>query len=228
MARAGVSSSSSSSALAAFVGNAGDASGGSTRSYSITHTCNSSVSYIILLGNGSTVGNYNKIDNCTVNGVSATLILQSGTATSYSTTLDRNSAAIFVVSGISGSSISISSEWTGSNVLRSSAQVYEANKILTLDDTAVDTGSASDNSGTVNVDVDANGFVIAFSSGVSANYTPTFNGDVSDDDTNVVSTYFTALCGYKEGGGAAYQIDGTNLTNGNANTSFRMLAASFV
>tara|TARA_B110000908_G_C10246535_1_gene449143 strand:- start:343 stop:1032 length:690 start_codon:yes stop_codon:yes gene_type:complete len=203
--------------------------GGGTRPFSVTHTCNSSYTYVICVSFSSSTSDYNSITGCTVNGVTATEAVLIGTATSYVSPNDRTSAAIYYVSGISGSSIDADITWSGSDVFRSGIEVYELDGVATLDDTASDQGEITDTTGQVLIDVDPAGFVVAFAGGLSMNAgAVSFDGDVTVDDALAIESFFGIVCGSKAGGGISYQIDGLNLTGGNSSNSFKMVAASFV
>lgn len=215
-----------------YIGNAiytPNQTGGGTRPFSVTHTCNSSYTYVICVSFSSSTSDYNRITSCTVNGVTATEAVLIGTATSYTSPNDRTSAAIYYVTGISGSSIDADITWSGSDVLRSGIEVYEFDGVATLNDIASDQGEITDTTGQVLIDVDPAGFVIAFAGGLSMDVgTVSFDGDVTVDDTLEIETFFGIISGSKAGGGTSYQIDGLNLTSGNAQNSFKMAAASFV
>jgi len=215
-----------------YIGNATytpDQGSGGTRPFSVTHTCNSSYTYVICVGFGSSTSDYNRITGCTINGITATEAVLIGTATSYTSPNDRTSAAIYYVTGITGSSIDADITWSGSDVLRSGIEVYELDGVATLDDTASDQGEISDTTGQVLIDVDPAGFVIVFAAlTVAFDGEASFDGDVTVDDTLGIETYFGIISGSKSGGGTNYQIDGLNLTTGASQNSFKMVAASFV
>ena len=206
-----------------------DQTGGGTRPFSVTHTCNSNYTYVICVGFASSTNDYNRITGCTVNGITATEAVLIGTATSYTSPNDRTSAAIYYVTGITGSSIDADITWSGSDVLRSGIEVYELDGVATLDDTASDQGEISDTTGQVLIDVDPAGFAIVFAGGLSMDVgAVSFDGDVTVDDTLEIESFFGIISGSKAGGGTNYQIDGLNLTGGGAANSFKMVAASFV
>lgn len=205
-----------------------DQVGGGTRSFSLTHSCNSSYTYVICVSFASSTNDYNAITGCTVNGVAATEAVLIGTATSYTSPNDRVSSAIYYVSGITGSSIDADITWTGSDVLRSVSSLYEFDGEAILNDTASDQGEITDITGQVFIDVPTSGFVIAFVGGLSMDTgIVSFDNDVTIDGTFEAETFFGIITGSRAGGGINYQIDGLDLSGGNTANSFKMVAASF-
>lgn len=211
------------------VGNSVQQTTPASRSYSISHACVSSSTYLILTGNQSSSVSYNALSGCTVNSVTATLAAQFGTQTSLATVVDRISIAMYTVTGITGSSLTIDTTWTGGNVFRSTVQVYKIDdSSISVHDTATDSGINTDTAGDVTINVPSAGIVFALACGTTIASSPSWGGTLTLDNTTLTNSFIQNMCGSKTGGGNGYSISGTNLTNGASGESFRLLAVSFV
>lgn len=200
--------------------------GSATRSYSVSDTISSDYTYFILTSNASSTGDYNSITGCTVNSTTATEVLNIGSATSYFTPDDRHSAAIFMVSGITGASLSIDVGVTGSDVFRSIVAVYRVSGNVSVSDTADDLALAGDPSASVTLDIPSGGFCVAFASGMQNGGAVTIDSGATPETSLIAENFLLLTPASTETSGLGSTISASWLDTSTLG-SLRLLAASF-
>lgn len=179
-----------------------------------------------MTGNSSSTGDWNAIQTCSVNSVSASVALISGDSTSYSDGLDRSSAAIFYATGLSGggTTLDITVVANSSDVFRSWATAHRIDSddlylITTNSISSLNTASIS-----LDIDIPSDNICFAMLNSIADAGTPTFSGSITEDETFVTEAYLRGLVGHQIGGGPSFTVEATSLTSPNSN---RLLAATF-
>ena len=104
-------------------GNTSDTGTNGSRTYTISGSFTTSDTIVINTHNQSSTFGDNRITAATINSQSATAAIIRQKSTNV-----RESSGIFYVTGISGSSLSITVNYTGSNVYRSACYAYKINE----------------------------------------------------------------------------------------------------
>ena len=185
--------------------NTSDTIGNGTRSYTISVPLVSSSDYVIIVtGNQSSTGDNNSITGCTVNSTTATSAnVAQGSNTRYS-------EGIFYVTGVSGTSLSVSVSYTGTDVFRSLCFAYVLKNVSGL--SVVDTDSLN-GAGNLVVNVPNGSFVIATAGQDSG--TPTLSGTgITSDDTQTVESFWiqTVASGESTGTGTTIAVSNSSLS----------------
>lgn len=207
------------------------ASGTHTRTFDFTTTIDTEATYVAVVHGQSSGGDFHDINSVTIGGSSATSVVKSGGASSYTGQLARYTCSMWSVTGLSsGSSIQVAGVFdngVGGDVFRSACQLYKVTGgTVSVIDTD-ESGATSVTSDTVTLDRSATEVVII---GALANSTDatlsTTNGLVEDSDF-VTESFLNVLSGRASGSSNTGTGLSFSVSNPNLMQATRIIGATF-
>jgi len=179
------------------------ASGTHTRTFDFTTTIDTEATYVAVVHGQSSSNDYHDINSVTIGGSSATSVVKSGGASSYTGQLARYTCSMWSVTGLSsGSSIQVAGVFdngVGGDVFRSACQLYKITggtvSVIDIDES----GATNAFTNSVALDRSATEVVIIGSLANNTNATlSTTNGLVEDSDF-VTESFLNVLSGRASG-----------------------------